>query len=204
MTLLSERAPDDVPVRSEEGSGAAAAERRRRWEPGYTVEVQSSSSAARLRTTATGGDERVFIATPTGALPDPLPAPLVERLRRLVAAGPVIVDLSDVVLASATPVVDLARSVLGADREPGQACVVCAKPATRALLDERQVTRCVAVFGSVGDALQARCFARDGYGPGWRVDPPGPAHPGRSGPARRPYSVAVYQEPFLPVVRNGV
>ena len=35
------------------------------------------------------------------------------------------------------------------------------------------VTRCVAIFGSVGDALQARRFADDGYGAGWHPDPPG-------------------------------
>jgi hypothetical protein len=111
--------------------------------------------------------------TPLGPLPDPLPAGLVARLEASIAARPVIVNLSQITLVSAAPVVGLAAWVLGASRQPDRCCVVCARPTARALLRRWHVTRCVATFGSVGDALQARRFADAGYGAGWHPDPPG-------------------------------
>jgi hypothetical protein len=110
-------------------------------------------------------------------LPDPLPALLAEQLGMRVAERPVIVDLSGITLVSATPVVDLASWVLSARQQPGQCCVVCARAAGRALLRRWHITRCLAVFGSVGDALQARRFADDGYGTGWRPGSPGSGRP---------------------------
>jgi hypothetical protein len=118
-------------------------------------------------------DEGVIVMTPLGPLPDPLPAGLVARLEASIAARPVIVNLSQITLVSAAPVVGLAAWVLGASRQPDRCCVVCARPTARALLRRWHVTRCVATFGSVGDALQARRFADAGYGAGWHPDPPG-------------------------------
>jgi hypothetical protein len=89
------------------------------------------------------------------------------------ATGPVIVDLSQITLVSAAPVMGLAAWVLGASHQPDRCCVVCPRPTARALLRKWHVTRCVAIFGSVGDALQARLFADVGYGAGWHADPPG-------------------------------
>jgi hypothetical protein len=117
--------------------------------------------------------EGVFVMTPLGPLPDPLPAGLVAQFEASIAARPVIVDLSQITLVSAAPVMGLAAWVLGASRQPDRCCVVCPRPTARALLRRWHVTRCVATFGSVGDALQARRFAEAGYGAGWYPDPPG-------------------------------
>jgi hypothetical protein len=114
----------------------------------------------------------VIVVTPVGPLPDPLPAGLVEQLEMSIAARPVIVDLSQVTLVSAAPVMGLTGWVLGASQQPDQCCVVCPRATARALLRKWHITRCVAIFGSVGDALQARRFADEGYGAGWHPDPP--------------------------------
>jgi hypothetical protein len=73
----------------------------------------------------------------------------------------------------ADPVAGLAAWVLGASHQPDRCCVVCPRPTARALIRKWHVTRCVATFGSIGDALQARRFADAGYGAGWHPDPPG-------------------------------
>jgi hypothetical protein len=116
-------------------------------------------------------DERdgVVIVTPLGTLRDPLPAGLVEQLKAS-ALRPVIIDLSQITLISATPVMGLAGWVLGASSKPDQCCVVCPRATARALLRKWHVTRCLAIFGSVGDALQARRFVDEGYGPGWHPE----------------------------------
>lgn len=108
----------------------------------------------------------MMIVTPLGALRDPLPAGLVEQLEAS-ARRPVIVDLSQITLVSATPVMGVAGWVLGASQQPDQCCVVCPRATARALLRKWHVTRCLAIFGSVGDALQARRFGDEGYGAGW-------------------------------------
>jgi hypothetical protein len=115
----------------------------------------------------------VIIVTPVGALRDPLPAGLVEQLEALIAGRPVIVDLSQITLVSAAPVMGLAGWVVGASQQPDQCCLVCPRATARALLRKWHVTRCLAVFGSVGDALQARRFGDEGYGAGWHHDSPG-------------------------------
>ncbi len=114
----------------------------------------------------------VTVVTPVGTLPDPLPAGLVGQLEASIAARPVIVDLSQITLVSATPVMGVAAWLLGASHQPDQCCVVCPRATARALLRKWHVTRCIAMFGSVGDALQARRFADEGYGTGWHPDPP--------------------------------
>jgi hypothetical protein len=124
--------------------------------------------------------EGVIVMTPLGTLPDPLPAGLVAQLDASIAARSVIVNLSQITLVSAAPVMGLAAWVLGASHQPDRCCVVCPRPTARALLRKWHVTRCVATFGSVGDALQARRFAAAGYGVGWYPDPPG-RPPSKSG-----------------------
>jgi hypothetical protein len=124
--------------------------------------------------------EGVIVMTPLGPLPDPLPAGLVAQLEAAIAARPVIVDLGQITLVSAAPMMGLAAWVLGASHQPDRCCVVCPRPTARALLRKWHVTRCVATFGSVGDALQARRFADAGYGAGWHPDRPG-RPPSRSG-----------------------
>ncbi|HEY3141467.1 MAG TPA: hypothetical protein VGJ86_10065 [Acidimicrobiales bacterium] len=114
----------------------------------------------------------VMIVTPAGALPDPLPVRLAEQLEALITDGPVIVDIGGIIVVSAAPVVRLAGWVLGARQQPGRCCVVCPRATARVLLRKWHITRCLAVFGSIGDALQARRFAHEGYGSGWHPDLP--------------------------------
>lgn len=120
----------------------------------------------------------VVIVTPLGMLGDPLPEELVEQVEAS-ARHPVIVDLSEVTLVSAVPVMGLTGWALGSS-EVDQCCVVCSRPTARALLKRWHVTRCLAMFGSIGDALQARRFADEGYGTGWRPATPTTSH-GRPG-----------------------
>jgi hypothetical protein len=114
----------------------------------------------------------VIVVTPLETLPEPLPAQLVAQLEASVAARPVIVDLGQITLVSAAPVMGMAAWLLGASHQPDRCCVVCPRPTARALLRKWHATRCIATFGSVGDALQARRFADDGYGTGWHPDGP--------------------------------
>jgi len=140
----------------------------------WDLGVMLAASAAEV-------DERdgVIIVT-VGELPDPLPVWLTDQLDALIAARPVIVDLSGLTVVAAAPLVGLAGWVLGASSEPGWCSVVCPRATARALLHRWHITRCIAVFGSVGDALQARRFAHEGYGRGWHPDSPHwhrPNHP---------------------------
>jgi hypothetical protein len=77
-----------------------------------------------------GVEERdgLIIVTPVGALRDPLPAGLVDQLEVVIADRPVIVDLSEITLVSAAPVMGLAGRVVGASQQPDQCCVVCPAP----------------------------------------------------------------------------
>jgi hypothetical protein len=175
---LMHRGPDEAALRRSEDESRRDAVEAPPGQLGDLVENRWSLAGV-LRASEGDVDERdgVIIVTPAGALPDPLPAMLAEQLEARIAERPVIVDLSGITLVSAVPVVGLAGWVLGANQQPDQCCVVCARATARALLRKWHITRCLAVFGSVGDALQARRFAHDGYGTGWRPDPPGPAHP---------------------------
>lgn len=114
-------------------------------------------------------DERdgVVVVTPVGALRDPLPVGLVERLEAVTAGRPVIIDMSQVILVSAAAVTGLVAWVIAATQERGQCCLVCPRATAQALLGWWHVARCLAVFRSVGDALQARRFGEEGYGDGW-------------------------------------
>ena len=109
----------------------------------------------RVRTT-----EGVLVLRPLGALD----RRLAERLRSAIASAstPVVVDLDDCVL------IDPASLEHLADPVPDRAvCMVSRREPCRELLDRTGVTDRVAVFKGVDDAVQARLFARSGYGPGW-------------------------------------
>jgi hypothetical protein len=168
--------PDEAaPWPSRDGSRPdTGAERPARpWDSGA-----NRALAGTRRTTHAHVHERdgVIIVAPAAALPDPLPEMLAEQLERLIVDRPVIVDLSGIVVVSPSPLVGLAGWVLGAS-QPGQSCMVCARPSARALLRRWHIARCLAVFGSIGDALQARRYAHDGFGTGWCPGAPGSARP---------------------------
>jgi hypothetical protein len=109
----------------------------------------------------------VMIATPVGTLHDPLPTGLVDQLEALVTGAPVSVDLSQITLVSPAPVMGLAAWLVGASQQPDQCCLVCPRATARALLRKWHITRCLATFGSIGDALQASRFHDEGFGAGW-------------------------------------
>jgi hypothetical protein len=122
----------------------------------------------------------VMIATPVGMLHDPLPTGLVDQLEALVARAPVIVDLSQITLVSPAPVMGLAAWLVGASHHPDRCCLVCPRATAQALLRKWHITHCLATFGSIGDALQARRFHEEGYGEGWHPAP-SPGRGRRSG-----------------------
>lgn len=160
MSLLEhvrDHHPGDMPLWTHTGS---------RWDLAGLAQVSEAGVGERAG---------VIVVAPAGALPDPLPACLAEGLDALLADRPAIVDLSGVILRSAAPVVGLVGWAAGAGRQPDRCCVVCASATGRARLRSWYVTQCLAVFGSVGDALQARRFAQEGYGTGWLPDPVSPA-----------------------------
>jgi hypothetical protein len=72
--------------------------------------------------------EGVIVMTPLGTLPDPLPAGLVAQLEASIAARSVIVNLSQISLVSAAPMMGVAAWVLGASHQPDRCCVVCPPP----------------------------------------------------------------------------
>jgi hypothetical protein len=124
----------------------------------------------------------VMIATPVGMLHDPLPTGLVDQLEALVARAPVIVDLSQITLVSPAPVMGLAAWLVGASHHPDRCCLVCPRATAQALLRKWHITHCLATFGSIGDALQARRFHEEGYGEGWHPAP----SPGRGRSSGQP------------------
>jgi hypothetical protein len=140
---------------------------------GGATQTLSSPKSGTLDHVSVELRQGVMVVTPFGRLPDPLPAGLVAQFEASIAARPVIVNLSQITLVSAGPMTGLAAWVIGASHQPDRCCVVYPRPTARALLRKWHVTRCIATFGSIGDALQARRFAAEGYGPGWDPDPPG-------------------------------
>lgn len=115
----------------------------------------------------------VVVVTPVEPLRDPLPEALVEHLEVVITDRSAILDLSELTLVSARPMIGLAAWIVAISERPDQCCLVSPRATARALLRKWHVTRCLAVFGSVGDALQARRFDDDGYGSGWHPDSQG-------------------------------
>jgi hypothetical protein len=115
----------------------------------------------------------VVVFTPVKPLRDPLSEGLVEELEVLIAGHSAIVDLSETTLVSAGPMIGLAAWIVATSERPDQCCLVSPRATARALLRRWHVTRCLTVFGSIGDALQARRFDNEGYGSGWHPDSQG-------------------------------
>lgn len=133
-----------------------------RTQPPYPQRDRSTRVQAHPRIRVQRSDG-VVVLQPLGALD----ARLVERLRRaaLETSRPVIVDLDECVLIDATAVERMAIDPQLAGR--ADLCFVCRDGACRGLLGTTGVDGRFAVFTRVEDALQARVFARDGYGAGW-------------------------------------
>ncbi|MCD9625231.1 hypothetical protein [Rhabdothermincola salaria] len=93
-----------------------------------------------------------------------------EHLRDAAAAltdRPILIDLNSCVLTDPHALADLAN-----DRDDRvDSCFVSRRTTCRLLLDRAGIMLRFAVFHQLEDALQARTFANDGYGLGWRRDP---------------------------------
>jgi hypothetical protein len=76
-----------------------------------------------------------------------------------IAGATVILDVRHVEVAAPDDVAVALRLVTGTPLPLGRVCVVASTPGTQFGL---------AVFKTVGDALQAWCFGDSGYGSGWR------------------------------------
>jgi STAS domain len=120
-----------------------------------------------VMTAAVRGVDGVTVLKPTGVLTAPLPESLRDAIVAAASKGPLIVDVSEVTLISVAGLVD---SLCETYPTPGECCLVCPRGSGRALIQSWRPARRIAVFLSVGDALQARRFERAGYLGGWRAD----------------------------------
>lgn len=104
----------------------------------------------------------VVVLRPVGALDRRLG----ERLRRAVldARRPVIVDLG---ACDVEPTVLERIAVDPKLFSVRQLCLVARSPGRREVLARAGLDQRFALFATVDDALQARAFAREGYGAGW-------------------------------------
>jgi hypothetical protein len=80
-------------------------------------------------------------------------------VKAVVVDSPVILDVRQAEATAAADVAVVLHVAAGAAVRPGRVCVVASTPGTQFGL---------AVFRTVADALQAWCFAENGYGSGWR------------------------------------
>ena len=129
-------------------------------EPSRRDEAAASLDRPRISVRRTDG---VAVVRPVGAL-DRL---VVDKLRRAVldAGRPVVVDLDDCVIVDPEA---LDRIALDPQLSAlPELCIVTRSTAVRELLAGSELAHRYPVFKRVEDALQARAFARDGYGGGW-------------------------------------
>jgi anti-anti-sigma regulatory factor len=125
--------------------------------------------SAGLTITTEGG---AVIAWLDQAAPWPPDDELVGAVAAAAATDPIVLDLSDVVLTEPAGAVTLVGTMIAAAGDPARCCVVARRASGRRLLRQWGIDRTVCLFGSVGDALQARVHSIDGYGRGW--EPPQP------------------------------
>jgi hypothetical protein len=122
---------------------------------------RESSHAAQPRI-AFRREHGILVLRPVGTLD----RRLTERLRRAVldASRPVAVDLDTCDVEPA------ALDRIAVDPKlfsVPELCLVARSPGRRDQLGRAGLDRRFALFATVDDALQARAFARAGYGPGW-------------------------------------
>jgi len=106
----------------------------------------------------------VHILAAAGAATCELLAQLCDALDD-VAGESVIVDISDVILCDSATVRDLV-ALLTLDEDEASFCIVSRRVTSRAVVRKMGGTH-LPLFGSVGDAMEAKLLERDGYGPGW-------------------------------------
>jgi anti-anti-sigma regulatory factor len=95
---------------------------------------------------------------------------VVDAVAALAAgADATVLDLSEVTLIEPGGVTALVGALVAAAGDPAACCIVARRASGRRLLRQWGLDRVVCLFGSVGDALQARVHALDGYGLGWSL-----------------------------------
>lgn len=87
----------------------------------------------------------------------------------LAGAEAVVLDVDQVALLDQTGFGILAQAFAAATAGI-ECCIVASRLSGRMVLERWGVTEHHAVFTSVADALQARAFAANGYGDGWRPE----------------------------------
>ena len=138
----------------------SATVRTQHEEPRRPDEPVASLDRPRISVRRTDG---VAVVRPVGALD----RPVVDKLRRaaLDADRPVVVDLDDCVIVDAEA---LDRIALDPQLSGlSEVCFVTRSTPVRDLLGRSDLAHRYPVFKRVEDALQARVFAREGYGGGW-------------------------------------
>lgn len=113
--------------------------------------------------------EDISVVTLPTDLPTPVPQPLLSALCEVASTSLVAVDLSDVTLTEPAATIAVTGALLVARRADDGACLICERLSGRTLLRQWGVGSTIAVFASLGDALQARRLAGEGYGSGWRL-----------------------------------
>lgn len=111
-------------------------------------------------------DHGVLVLALDGGLDRPLVESVVDAMSPLLAdVDAVILDLADVALldeeCTRTLIETFRAATVDAER-----CLVTSRFSGRMVL-ERCGGHDLAMFSSAGDALQARTYAAEGYGPGW-------------------------------------
>lgn len=107
----------------------------------------------------------VTVLKPLGSLD----ADLADELHAAARAvtGPVVIDLDECVLIDPGSLERLAADPALPNRP--ELAVACRRLSCRQLLTRAGIGEHVAIFDRLEDALQAREFARSGYGTGWEI-----------------------------------
>jgi hypothetical protein len=107
----------------------------------------------------------IRVVTLRGCSADELAEDVHRRLASGSCRGPAIFDLSDVTILG--PEIGEVVRRLATSLRAQPYCVVAHRRVARAACRRFGVSAAAAVFGTVGDALQAHRHAADGYGSGW-------------------------------------
>lgn len=128
-----------------------------------TSTTAAATGVARTRPGASPATVELAVVAPTGVLDEGV----LDELDELIATTPttpVVIDLTDCVLAS--PATVAALDTRRWARQDGDVCIVCRRLTGRRLLFHAGVA--LPVFGSVQDASQALVLGDAGFGRGWR------------------------------------
>lgn len=118
----------------------------------------------RLEVTTRG---RVAIVALHGGLDEVVATMLIPALTNAARGrDAVVLVLDDVTLLDRAALVKVC-TVIDVLPRPSSCCIVAGRLSGRMVLRRWGLQRSLAIFSSVGDALQARTFAEIGYGPGW-------------------------------------